>query len=475
MEVALGIVIGLALGAVIGWLVASARASGSGGAGQAELAAAQAAFAAAKAEAAASARREMEFRGERDSARDEVRQQSLAREASDQRAKGAEVALREGLRHAEEQQRRTDEVLANARTAMLEAFKAAGVDVLKQNAESFFAQAREQLQSQHKLSKEDLESRQKAIADSVKPLKEQLEKQEALVKSLSEKQAGDSTRMAEQVKQLVEIQGQARDAALQLANAMRDNRRRGKWGEVALRNAVEFAGMTEHVDFIEQASIDGADGSKLRPDLIVKLPGGRCIPIDCKVPLDAYLDSTAAEATDAARAAARTAHAEAVRGHMQALAKREYAQNVPGEVEYTVLYIPYESALSAAMEEDGELIDDAIGRRVLLVSGNSLIVLLRTVALYWTNEKLAQNAREIGEKGRELLERLRKYIDHMGKVGRGLGSAVDAYNNAVGSLQARVLPSANRIAELTSGEAAEAPEAIDSPRGMLPVGESTLG
>ncbi|MFM8731577.1 MAG: DNA recombination protein RmuC, partial [Phycisphaerales bacterium] len=297
-----------------------------------------------------------------------------------------------------------------ARAALTDAFKATGADVLKAAAETMMKQAKAQFEGQHKLSQQDLEARQKAIDAALVPLKEQLAKNEQLVKDLAEKREGDAKALGEQLKQIAELQQKASTAAQALSSAMRDNRQRGRWGEVSLRNVVEWAGMGEHVDFTEQTSLEGDEGAKLRPDMVVHLPGSRFIPIDAKVPMNAYFDAIDPALPDTERARRREMHASAVRAHMRTLVSRDYAREnskaFGTTAEITVMFVPVESALVAALEADPALFTDALNAKVIITTPSTLLALLRTCALQWAQARINDNARKIGDLARQLLERI---------------------------------------------------------------------
>ncbi|MDA0803784.1 MAG: DNA recombination protein RmuC [Planctomycetota bacterium] len=474
MDIVIGLVAGV-VGLVVGGVVAWIAASGKGAAARA----------AAVAEAELLRKRDAEVRAERDAARDETKEQSRSREDAEGRAKVAEVSLREGLKAAEDARSELQKRLTEALAKMEATFKATSGDALKQQSEAFLLHANAQFKAQQALAtqqsearqeqaKQDLEARQKSIAETMKPISEQLQKQQELVTKLSEKQEGDAKTFAEQFRNIAQLQTQAREAAMKLSAAMRDNRQRGQWGEVALKNAVEFAGMNAHVDFTEQATFEGVDGERLRPDMVVRLPGNRAIPVDCKVPMDSYLVAVDELLDEAVRAQARSQHAAAVRSHVLALSRKNYAASVDGEVDYTVLYIPVESALSAAMEEDGDLLQYAIGRRVLVVGGNALVLLLRTAHVYWANDQVTRNAQDIGAEAQELCKRVATYVGHVARVGKSLEGTVKAYNESLGSLESRVLVSSNKIAKLAAAEESEEPAPVDvaiRPLRELPGGE----
>jgi DNA recombination protein RmuC len=234
-----------------------------------------------------------------------------------------------------------------------------------------------------------------------------------------------------------------------LATALRRPQVRGRWGELHLRRAVEVAGLVDRCDFEEQVHLRGDDTS-VRPDLVVRLAGGRSVVVDAKVPLDAFLDATAGEAADDAdeREAHLARHARQLRSHVELLGSKRYWRSLPETPEFVVLFLPAESFLSAALEADGSLLEHAADRGVVLASPTTLIALLRTVAHGWRHEALADQAREIHRVGRDLHERLGTMSGHLGKLGRSLDTAVAAYNQAVGSWESRVLVAARRFEEL---------------------------
>jgi DNA recombination protein RmuC len=280
------------------------------------------------------------------------------------------------------------------------------------------------------------------------------------VKELSEKREGDSKALGEKLKQIAELQQQASTAAQALSSALRDNRQRGQWGEVSLRNIAEMAGLVHNVDFSEQSTVSGADGARLRPDMTVRLPGGRFVPIDAKVPMNAYLDSLDASLLEADRAARRVAHAQALRAHVRALSSRDYAKALGDGVEITVLFVPLESGLIAALEADATIYEEALQSRVIICTSSTLLALLRTCALQWQQAKLNENARRIGDSAKELLLRIGTFAEHLERVGKGLESATKGYNAAVASFNSRLLPGARDTAEL-AGDVRIVPEEME--------------
>ena len=232
-----------------------------------------------------------------------------------------------------------------------------------------------------------------------------------------------------------------------LATALRRPQVRGRWGELHLRRAVELAGLVERCDFEEQVHLRDGDDTTRRPDLVVRLAGGRSVVVDAKVPLDAFLDATSIDDPDT-REAHLARHARQLRGHAEMLGSKRYWRSLPETPEFVVLFLPAESFLSAALDADGSLLEHAADRGVVLATPTTLIALLRTVAHGWRHESLADQAREIHRVGRDLHERLGTMSGHLGKLGRSLDTAVSAYNQAVGSWESRVLVAARRFEDL---------------------------
>jgi DNA recombination protein RmuC len=232
---------------------------------------------------------------------------------------------------------------------------------------------------------------------------------------------------------------------------------RGRWGEIQLRRVVEMAGMMLHCDFVEQQSADGEDG-KLRPDLIVKLPGNRQIVVDSKAPISAYMEAHEAT-TDELRKAKVQLHAQLVRRHLEALAKKSYWDQFQPTPEVVVMFIPGEAFYSAALEADPDLLDSGFGQNVIIASPASLMALLKAASYGWRQESIAENAREISQLGQELHARLGVMADHLTRLGRGLSTATDSYNSAIASFESRVLVSARKFKDL--GAASQQAEIIE--------------
>jgi DNA recombination protein RmuC len=295
-------------------------------------------------------------------------------------------------------------------------------------------------------AREDLESRQRAVERMIAPLKESLEKVTTGMQELERGRSAASGALSAQIRDLVEAQARLQSETASLASAMRTTGVRGRWGEVQLRRVVELAGMVSYCDFVEQRTFS-AEERLLRPDLVVRLPGGRNIVIDAKAPFDAYIQASNA-ATEEARSAHLGEHARSLRDHVARLSAKAYWEPFEPTPGFVVLFIPAEPLFHAALERDPGLIEDAAKQGVLLTSPASLIALLRSVAEGWRQEKVAESARIVSELGRQLYERLGSLAGHVARLGKSLDNAVGAYNDAIGSLESRVLVTARQFPDL---------------------------
>lgn len=306
----------------------------------------------------------------------------------------------------------------------------------------------------------ELESSRQAVEQLVTPLREQLGLVEGQLRGLELDRARAHAQLQEQVtgvRRSSELLG--RETA-SLVDALRRPQARGRWGEVQLRRCVEYAGMIDRCDFTEQVSFPGPEGSVLRPDLVVRLAGGRSIVVDAKVTLAAYLEAIECEGEREAHER-MAAHARHLRQHVDRLAEKAYWSALPDSPEFVVLFVPGEAFLAPALEHDPTLLEHAYARRVHLATPTTLVSLLRTVAHGWQQEALTENARAVVHAGRELYARLEIVGGHVDKLGRSLGSAVGDFNKTVGSLERSLLPAARRLADLGIGEPPAVPQPVD--------------
>jgi len=323
-------------------------------------------------------------------------------------------------------------LMGDTKQALENTFRALSSEALRSNNESFLSLAK---------------------ASLVGPVKESLDKVDEKIGALERSRQHAYGEIRQQFAQMAEVQSRLREETGNLVKALRQPHVRGRWGEIQLRRVVEMAGMMLHCDFVEQESADSDDG-KLRPDLIVKLPGNRQIVVDSKAPISAYMEAHEAT-TDELRKAKILLHAQLMRRHLDSLARKSYWDQFQPTPEVVVMFIPGEAFYSAALEADPDLLDSGFGQNVIIASPASLMALLKAASYGWRQESIAENAREISQLGQELHARLAVMADHLTRLGKGLGTAMDSYNSAIASFESRVLVSARKFKELgaTSQEA----------------------
>jgi len=374
-------------------------------------------------------------------------------------------------------------LIEEARTRLADAFKSLSSEALKSNNQSFLELAKTQFESFRQAAEGDLDKRRKAIDDLVKPVGDALKQVDVKLADIEKQRLEAYSGLKEQVKSLALTQGELKAETGKLVQALRRPQVRGRWGEIQLRRVVEMAGMVNHCDFVEQESADTEEG-RLRPDMIVKLPGGRNIVVDAKAPLEAYLNALECQ-DETERDHHLHSHAQQIASHMKKLGAKRYFDQFENSPDFVVLFLPGETFFSAALQQNPGLIEEGVAQRVICASPTTLIALLRAVSYGWKQEEMAESARKVADLGKELYERLGKLAEHMGKTGVHLGRAVNAYNEAVGSLESRVLVSARKFPDLgvmvsqelteckplehnpraiTAHEAREAHEAESSPK-----------
>lgn len=433
-----------------------------------------------------------EARGLRDELRSETGRRASAEAKADEmaaRLPGLEARLgaqaedlsalkvREGdlAARMEEERKAASEkqaLLEDLQAKLQDTFKALSADALKNNNQSFVDLAKAHLSGFQEAAKGDLELRQKSIEGLVKPIKDSLTQVDARIQEMEKSRANAYVELTQQVKFLASDQVDLKKETKKLVDALRRPTVRGRWGEMQLRRVVELAGMVNYCDFTEQTSVSTEDG-RLRPDMVVRLPGGKQVVVDAKAPLEGYLNAHEAQDEDA-RKQHMQVHARQISDHMTKLSQKSYCEHLKPTPEFVVMFLPGEIFFSSALEQDPSLIEMGVKQNVIVASPTTLIALLKAVAYGWQQEKVAESAQQVSEQGRKLYKSLCTFVDHLSRVGKGLGTAVEGYNKAIGSLESRALPQARKFKELGAGTADEIPElplVEKVPRELAPEGE----
>lgn len=333
-----------------------------------------------------------------------------------------------------------------ATSRLAKAFADLSNQSLKSNSETFLRLAQENLKTQNEKAKHTLSEREKAIENLVKPIHEALQASQKQITDLEKARSEAYGGIKEQLEAMQVGQKSLAQETRNLVKALRRPEVRGRWGEMTLRRLVELAGMVEHCDFREQVHSVG-DDQIIRPDMVVRMPERRELVVDVKTPLDAYLEAIEAE-DDAQRQLHLQRHASNIREHIRTLSSKAYWAQFSASPEFVILFIPGDQFLSAALNEDPDLIEYALSRQIILATPTSFVALLKAVAYGWRQLALADNASDIRELAEDLYSRLSTFVGHMNKLGRQLGSSVENYNRAVGSLERNVLPGARKFVEL---------------------------
>jgi len=415
----------------IGWIVGNARA---------------------KVNTAAAESRSQELRNQLDwvqSQFDQLREQFRQMEVE---KIAAETKFNEAERNLAAQQA----LLEEAKKTLSDTFKSLAAEALAGNNAGFLTLAEQKFKALKEEASIDLDQRKTSIEALIQPLSQTLTSYQKESKELEDKRLRELSTVGEQLRQLSSDQSTLRTETAKLVNALQKPQVRGRWGEITLRKTAELAGMSPHCDFIEQVSVETETG-RLRPDMVVKLPAGREVVVDSKVPLEAYLEALEAK-TDEDREATLIRHSAQVRQHVNNLASKDYWEQFKSAPEFVVLFIPNDTFLSVAAEKDPSLIESAIGKNVVIATPTTFIALLKAIAFGWRQEKVAENAQRISALGQELSDRMGILADHLIKVGGSLGKAVESYNAAVASLESRVFPSARKFKQLGIGSRKEIEE-----------------
>jgi len=446
------LIIGAVAGGAVGWFVARAAAEKRSASGLAEV----------TGRAASAEAREGELRKRLEQAETELRGVRDTLQSERTVRTQAETELKASLENLSEQKT----VLETMKKEMADTFTSLASAALKSSNEDFLRLARENIGKVVTETHGKLGEHKAAMDGMFIPLKEALSKYEEHIKVLESRRREDYASLDQQIKLLATTHRELQKETGNLVSALRKPHVRGRWGEVTLRNVVELAGMSSHCDFEEQTSFN-TDQGRLRPDMVIKMPGGRNIAVDSKVSMEALLDASAAR-SDEERKEHLKRHARHVKEQIARLNDKAYYKELKGSLEFTILFMG-EQALLAAWEIEPSLIEESLSKRGMVASPTTLFALLSAVAAGWRQEQLTENAEQIAALGRELHERVRTWTGHLAKVGEALGRSVAAYNTAMGSMEARVLPSLRKIRELgaASGEELPPPQQVEqAPRNL---------
>jgi DNA recombination protein RmuC len=336
--------------------------------------------------------------------------------------------------------------LEEVRNSMLNTFKAAASDALVQNNKQFLDLAKTHLETQIKAAEGNLDERKSAIDEMLKPVRESIDIYRKRIEELEKGSKETFGQVTEMLSGLRLTSASLQKETGALVNALRNPRVRGRWGEIGLKRVVEFSGMSEHCDFVEQVFREGED-SALKPDMIINLPGNGHVVVDSKLPLDAYLDALETD-DESLRTKLFEKHARDLRDHVNKLSKKQYWSQFENSPDFVILYMEVESAFNVALMTDKTLLQDAMNNKIILTTPTTLIVVLKSVAMSWQQHNITENAMQIMNAASELYSRVNVFADHFDKVGNGLKAALKGFNDAAGSWESRVVPAGRKLEQL---------------------------
>ena len=356
----------------------------------------------------------------------------------------------------------------HARQQLSETFAALSSQALRSSTEEFLKLAQENFKQLHIQAKGDLEQKEKSIDNLLKPVQEALSRTDQQLRELEKERKEAYGSLTNHLETMARTQQMLQGETRNLVQALRRPEVRGQWGEITLKRLAELAGMVEYCDFYQQETIQGESGN-LRPDMVVRMPDGREIVVDVKTPLDAYLSAVEAP-DDSVRGWHLERHARKVRERVRELASRSYWSQFKHSPEFVVMFIPGDQFLTAALDIDRDLLEYALGQKVILATPTSFVALLRAVGFGWRQQSLAENAEKIRDVGEDLYQRLCTFTEHLAKLGRTLGSSLDHYNKAVGSFERQVIPGARKFTEMGITSRKEMQELDQIEKGVRRIG-----
>ncbi|MEC7638802.1 MAG: DNA recombination protein RmuC [Verrucomicrobiota bacterium] len=348
-------------------------------------------------------------------------------------------------------------LLEEARDSLKDSFKALSADALSKNNESFIKLAEEHLKKHQQSAKDDLEKRQQAITKTVEPVSQTLKAFSDRVNKIEERRIESEGGIKKELQKLSEMHLRLDQSTSSLVQALRAPQVRGQWGEMHLRRTVEMAGMINYCDFEEQSSVETEEGQRQRPDMLIRLPNERRVVVDSKVPIAAYLDALETDSIEV-QSERMQAHARHLRTHIKDLSTKAYWSQFENAPEFVVLFVPNEAIFSAALEEDPSLIELGVENKVILATPTTLIALLKAVAYGWQQEAITREAKEIASLGKEIYDRLSVVIGHFVKLGKSIDQSVGNYNKAMNSVDSRLMVTARKFESLESASSEQLPD-----------------